>query len=72
MKLPISMTQNLGMTKHISDKVMVMDNGEVVERGNTAEVLASPLHEVTRRLVASHLGSTYGSHDKIYLNIKQH
>ena len=52
----IYVTQNLGMTKHISDKVMVMDNGEVVERGNTAEVLASPLHEVTRRLVASHFG----------------
>ena len=27
----IYVTQNLGMTKHISDKVMVMDNGEVVE-----------------------------------------
>lgn len=52
----IYVTQNLGMTKHISDKIIVMDNGEVVERGNTAEVLASPLHEVTRRLVASHFG----------------
>ncbi|MGP1954088.1 MAG: peptide ABC transporter ATP-binding protein, partial [Arsenophonus sp. NC-QC1-MAG3] len=27
-----------------------------VERGHTAEVLASPLHEVTQRLIASHFG----------------
>ncbi|MDR5610978.1 ATP-binding cassette domain-containing protein, partial [Arsenophonus sp.] len=52
----IYVTQHLGMMKHISDKVLVMDNGVVVERGNTAEVLASPLHEVTRRLIASHFG----------------
>ncbi|RXK32774.1 peptide ABC transporter ATP-binding protein [Arsenophonus endosymbiont of Bemisia tabaci Asia II 3] len=52
----IYVTQHLGMIKHISDKVLVMDNGVVVERGNTAEVLASPLHEVTRRLIASHFG----------------
>lgn len=42
------------MMKHISNKVLMMDNGVVVERGNTAEVLTSPLHEVTRRLIASH------------------
>ncbi|WP_348666336.1 putrescine export ABC transporter ATP-binding protein SapF [Arsenophonus symbiont of Ornithomya chloropus] len=52
----IYVTQNLGMMKHISDTVLVMNNGTVVERGNTAEVLASPLHEVTRRLISSHFG----------------
>ncbi|MCA6220454.1 putrescine export ABC transporter ATP-binding protein SapF [Photorhabdus antumapuensis] len=49
-------TQHLGMMKHISDQVLVMHQGEVVERGNTAEVLASPLHDMTRRLIASHFG----------------
>lgn len=49
-------TQHLGMMKHISDKVLVMDNGVVIERGNTAKVLASPLHEVIRRLITSHFG----------------
>jgi len=50
----IYVTQHLGMMKHISDQVLVMHNGEVVERGNTAEVLAAPLHDLTKRLVAGH------------------
>lgn len=52
----IYVTQHLGMMKHISDQVLVMQHGEVVERGNTAEVLASPLHELTRRLVEGYFG----------------
>lgn len=48
----IYVTQHLGMMKHISDQVLVMHNGEVVERGSTADVLASPLHDLTRRLIA--------------------
>ncbi|WMY95018.1 MAG: putrescine export ABC transporter ATP-binding protein SapF [Arsenophonus sp.] len=52
----IYVTQNLGMMKHISDNVLVMNNGIIVERGNTAEVLAAPLHEVTRHLISSHFG----------------
>ncbi|WP_114194143.1 putrescine export ABC transporter ATP-binding protein SapF [Edaphovirga cremea] len=52
----IYVTQHLGMMKHISDQVMVMHEGEVVERGSTAEVLAAPLHDLTKRLIASHFG----------------
>ncbi len=52
----IYVTQHLGMMKHISDQVLVMHNGEVVERGSTADVLASPLHDLTRRLIAGHFG----------------
>ena len=52
----IYVTQHLGMMKHISDKVLVMHQGEVVERGGTADVLASPLHDLTRRLSSSHFG----------------
>ncbi|MEC5320567.1 putrescine export ABC transporter ATP-binding protein SapF [Brenneria populi subsp. brevivirga] len=52
----IYVTQHLGMMKHVSDQILVMQAGEVVERGSTADVLASPLHELTRRLIASHFG----------------
>ncbi|MFY3762939.1 ATP-binding cassette domain-containing protein, partial [Escherichia coli] len=52
----IYVTQHLGMMKHISDQVLVMHEGEIVERGSTAEVLAAPLHELTKRLIASHFG----------------
>ncbi|PRD13537.1 putrescine export ABC transporter ATP-binding protein SapF [Pantoea coffeiphila] len=52
----IYVTQHLGMMKHISDQVLVMHQGEVVERGSTADVLACPLHELTKRLITSHFG----------------
>ncbi|MBK5142378.1 peptide ABC transporter ATP-binding protein SapF [Budviciaceae bacterium BWR-B9] len=50
----IYVSQHLGMIKHVSDQLLVMQNGEVVERGNTAEVIASPLHDITRRMINSH------------------
>ncbi|AUH00537.1 putrescine export ABC transporter ATP-binding protein SapF [Pectobacteriaceae bacterium CE70] len=52
----IYVTQHLGMMKHISDQMLVMHDGEVVERGSTADVLAAPLHDLTKRLIASHFG----------------
>lgn len=52
----IYVTQHLGMMKHISDQIIVMQQGEVVERGSTADVLAAPLHDLTRRLINSHFG----------------
>lgn len=52
----VYVTQHIGMMKHISDQVMVMHHGEVVERGSTADVLASPLHDLTKRLIAGHFG----------------
>lgn len=33
-----------------------MHAGEIVERSNTAEVLAAPLHELTKRPIFSHFG----------------
>jgi cationic peptide transport system ATP-binding protein len=51
----IYVTQHLGMMKHISDQVLVMHQGEVVERGSTG-CDGFPLHELTKRLIAGHFG----------------
>lgn len=48
--------QNLGLIKHIADKLMVMQNGEIVEYGKTKELLLSPQHPITKRLIESHFG----------------
>lgn len=53
----IYVTQQIGMMKHVSDSVLVMCEGEIVERGGTADVLAYPLHDLTRKLINNHFGN---------------
>lgn len=57
----IYVTQHLGMMKHISDQVIVMHEGKIVERGSTAEVLSAPLHDLTKRLILSQFGEVLTS-----------
>ncbi|GAB2977131.1 ABC transporter ATP-binding protein [Frigoribacterium salinisoli] len=44
-------THDLLSARLVTDDVMVLHRGEVVERGGTAEVLQRPQHEYTRRLL---------------------
>nr|WP_246376613.1 ABC transporter ATP-binding protein [Conyzicola lurida] len=46
-------THDLGVVRHISDEVLVMRDGRVVERGATESVFLAPEHEYTRALLAS-------------------
>ncbi|BDR13903.1 ATP-binding cassette domain-containing protein [Vibrio sp. STUT-A11] len=50
----VYVSQHIGIVKHITDKVMVMHEGEVVECGDTQQVLTHPEHPITQRLVESH------------------
>lgn len=50
----VYVSQHIGVIKHITDKVMVMHEGKVVESGATAEVLANPQHPITQRMIDSH------------------
>ncbi|MGL4380892.1 MAG: ATP-binding cassette domain-containing protein [Vibrio sp.] len=50
----IYVSQHIGVIKHITDKIIVMHEGEVVESGNTHEVLADPQHPITQRMIESH------------------
>ncbi|MGL5343364.1 MAG: ATP-binding cassette domain-containing protein [Plesiomonas sp.] len=54
----IYVSQHMGVIKHISDKVLVMQQGQVVERGDTQSVFCDPQHDLTRRLIESHFGET--------------
>jgi peptide/nickel transport system ATP-binding protein len=45
-------THDIGQASYVSDRVLVMCNGELVEDGPTDEVLWNPKHEYTRKLLS--------------------
>ncbi|MFI6918850.1 dipeptide ABC transporter ATP-binding protein [Nonomuraea spiralis] len=46
-------SHDLGVVHHVSDRVLVMKDGQVVEEGEVGEVFTRPRHDYTRALVAS-------------------
>ncbi|MCG6901415.1 MAG: ABC transporter ATP-binding protein [Rhodobacter sp.] len=46
-------THDLGIVRRIADRVCVMQNGEIVEQGNTAEIFDDPRHIYTRKLLGA-------------------
>ncbi len=46
-------THDLGIVRKMADRVCVMNNGEIVERGATQDIFASPQHPYTKHLIAS-------------------
>ena len=44
-------THDLGIVRRIADRVCVMQGGEIVEQGPTAEIFANPQHPYTRKLL---------------------
>ena len=46
-------THDLGIVRHMADRVSVMTGGEIVEEGAVADVFARPSHDYTRHLLAA-------------------
>ncbi|AIW16183.1 ABC transporter ATP-binding protein [Vibrio tubiashii] len=46
-------THDLGVVKHLADRVIVMCKGDVVEKGQCDELFAHPKHEYTQMLINS-------------------
>jgi microcin C transport system ATP-binding protein len=46
-------THDLGIVRKMADRVCIMNNGEVVERGATAGIFKAPQHPYTKHLLAS-------------------
>ena len=44
-------THDLGLVKEFSDQVCVMQNGNIVEKGNTSDVFENPEHPYTQKLL---------------------
>jgi microcin C transport system ATP-binding protein len=46
-------THDLGVVRRIADRVCVMQRGEIVEQGPTAEIFANPQHPYTQKLLGA-------------------
>jgi peptide/nickel transport system ATP-binding protein len=46
-------SHDLGVISHLSDRVLVMKDGKVVESGTPDDIFERPQHPYTRELIAS-------------------
>jgi peptide/nickel transport system ATP-binding protein len=47
----IFITHDIGLAYYVSDKVFIMEHGKFVESGSADEVIMSPRHSYTKRLL---------------------
>lgn len=49
----VLVSHDIGLVQHLSDRVVVMKDGEIVEQGTASEVLEAPQHPYTRSVLDS-------------------
>ncbi|MCY1545989.1 Glutamine transport ATP-binding protein GlnQ [compost metagenome] len=47
----ICVTHEMGFARQVADRVVFMDQGQVIEHGCPAQVFDAPMHERTRRFL---------------------
>ena len=52
-------THDLRVAAQICDNLVVMQNGEIVERGNVDEVFGHPKHDYTKKLLSAQPGQNW-------------
>jgi cationic peptide transport system ATP-binding protein len=50
----IFISHNLGIVRHVADKILVMENGAVIESGKTDVIFNWPKEDYTKRLIETH------------------
>ncbi|HEY1106164.1 MAG TPA: ectoine/hydroxyectoine ABC transporter ATP-binding protein EhuA, partial [Agromyces sp.] len=48
----IIVSHEMGFTREVADRVIVMDGGRIIESGPPAQVFTSPQHERTRQFLS--------------------
>ena len=51
----IFISHDLGVVRKIADEVLVMKDGEIIERGSTQVIFSEPEHDYTKYLVSTRL-----------------
>jgi peptide/nickel transport system ATP-binding protein len=49
----IFITHDLNIAKHISDNIMILYFGKLVEMNSSKEIFSNPLHPYTKKLISS-------------------
>jgi peptide/nickel transport system ATP-binding protein len=60
----IFISHDLAVVKYISDQVMVMNDGEIVEMANSDDIYLHPQHPYTKRLLSSIPRGWEGAHPR--------
>jgi ABC-type glutathione transport system ATPase component len=48
-------THNLNIVRHVADRTLIMNMGDIVEQGDTQAIFADPQHSYTKQLLAANI-----------------